>query len=168
MPTPAQWLPFTIGSGRLAIAARPRGGEWLRDEITHWRNAGATIVASMLEIREMTHLGLTEEPSACAEAGIDYLSHPIRDVTVPPDISAAHGFITQLHTRIRDGASAIIHCRMGIGRSSTIAASVLAHEGIAPANAFTFLAAARGWHVPDTDEQRRWVEDYFATYGRKT
>ena len=38
--------------GRLAIAARPRGGDWLEDEITGWRLAGIDIVVSLLESHE--------------------------------------------------------------------------------------------------------------------
>ena len=35
--------------GRLAIAARPRGGDWLDDELSGWRQAGIDVVVSLLE-----------------------------------------------------------------------------------------------------------------------
>jgi len=34
--------------GRLGIAARPRGGDWLIDELRSWRKAGVHVVVSLL------------------------------------------------------------------------------------------------------------------------
>lgn len=49
--------------------------------------------------------------------------------------------------RLDDGASVAVHCRRGIGRSSTLAAAVLVLEGTAPANAWDRISAARGLPV---------------------
>ena len=38
--------------GRLAIVPRPRGGDWLEDEVRAWREAGVDIVVSALEADE--------------------------------------------------------------------------------------------------------------------
>jgi protein-tyrosine phosphatase len=55
------------------------------------------------------------------------------------------------------GSSVVIHCRMGIVRSSLIAASAPVLLGVHPDEAFARLSAARGLAVPDTEEQRSWV-----------
>ena len=50
--------------GRLGIASRPRGGDWLDDEVAAWREAGVDCVVSALTPAEETELALTEEPAA--------------------------------------------------------------------------------------------------------
>ena len=43
--------PYWIDAGparRIAILARPRGGDWLPDEIAAWKNAGISMVVSLL------------------------------------------------------------------------------------------------------------------------
>ena len=42
--------------GRLAIAARPRGGDWLEDEIREWRDSGVDHVVSLLTPPEANDL----------------------------------------------------------------------------------------------------------------
>jgi hypothetical protein len=39
---PGPWV------GKLAILARPRGGDWLADEVEGWRDAGLEVVVSLL------------------------------------------------------------------------------------------------------------------------
>jgi hypothetical protein len=56
---------FTIsrhGPGRLATMARPRGGEWLTDELGSLRRAGVDVLVCALTGPEMLELGLTDEP----------------------------------------------------------------------------------------------------------
>ena len=38
--------------GKLALAARPRGGDWLEDEMANWRRAGIDTVLSLLTPEE--------------------------------------------------------------------------------------------------------------------
>jgi protein-tyrosine phosphatase len=55
------------------------------------------------------------------------------------------------------------HCRAGIGRSSLLAASLLIQSGFSPQDAFDAIEKSRGCPVPDTLEQRNWVERYWNT-----
>ena len=50
-----------------------------------------------------------------------------------------------------------MHCYGGVGRSSTLAAVVLVLEGLAPAAAWNDITAARGRPVPETADQRAFV-----------
>jgi protein-tyrosine phosphatase len=50
-----------------------------------------------------------------------------------------------------------IHCRAGIGRSTTLAACVLILLGVEGDVALDMIAAARGLEVPETEAQRQWV-----------
>jgi hypothetical protein len=47
--------------GRLAIATRPRGGDWLEDELKGLRRAGVDVVVSLLETNEADQLDLVNE-----------------------------------------------------------------------------------------------------------
>jgi hypothetical protein len=69
--------------GRLAIALRPRGGDWLRDELHAWRAIGMNVVVSALTADEAHDLELDDEAKACREEGLDYVSFPIEDRSVP-------------------------------------------------------------------------------------
>jgi protein-tyrosine phosphatase len=139
---------------RVAIMARPRAGDWLEDEIAHWKRAGVEVVVSLLERDEIQDLGLEEEAIRCENSGIQFLSFPIPDRAVPDDIAHALRFASDLAGR--DKAIAI-HCRAGIGRSSVMAAAVLISAGIDAAAALSAIQQARGLPVPDTEAQRDWV-----------
>jgi hypothetical protein len=47
--------------GQLAISARPRGGDWLDEEIISWRRAGIDVIVSLLEPAEAADLNLGNE-----------------------------------------------------------------------------------------------------------
>jgi protein-tyrosine phosphatase len=57
----------------------------------------------------------------------------------------------------------ILHCRAGIGRSGLVAACLLVMKGVSPEEAVKKVSAARGVSVPETKEQRNWIDQYAAT-----
>ncbi|MCY1080228.1 phosphatase domain-containing putative toxin [Archangium lansingense] len=156
MHTPIYWVETGV-AGRLGIMARPRAGDWLADEVQGLRDSGVDGLVSLLTPEEEAELGLQGEHQACENAGLRFLSLPIADRGVPPRDAATLGFLRQVRDEVRAGSSIAVHCRMGIGRSSLVAASVLALLGVNPDEALQRLATARGLPVPDTEEQRQWV-----------
>ena len=80
--TELHWIsgPWT---GRLAIAARPRGGDWLTEEMRAWRQAGVDTVVSLLTAGEEMDLDLVGERAAAQVSGMSFLSFPIVDRCVP-------------------------------------------------------------------------------------
>ena len=60
MPPEIYWIK-SAGRGRLAVMPRPRGGDWLEDEILHLKRSGIGLLVSMLTPEEETLLGLGEE-----------------------------------------------------------------------------------------------------------
>ena len=73
----------------MAISPRPRGGEWLDDEMKGWRRAGIDLVVSLLEPAEAEDLGLDEERKYCDANGMEFYTLPIVDRSVPdPDAEA--------------------------------------------------------------------------------
>src|SRR6266567_3098967 len=102
-----------LPAGRISIMARPRGGDWLLDEIKALREASVDVLVSLLTPAEVMEFDLREEAECCR--------------------------------------------RQGLGRAALMAASVLVLTGFSPGQAFALLSRARGYPVPETEEQRAWV-----------
>jgi protein-tyrosine phosphatase len=146
--------------GDLSIMARPRGNDWLAEEIQALCNAHVDVVVSLLTLAEQWELSLTEEQQICQEQGLIYKWFPIPDRGTPLMNQETFALINELAQLLKEGKHIAIHCFMGIGRSTMIAASVLTRFGVCCDEAFTRLAIARGCKVPDTDQQRQWVEEF--------
>lgn len=150
-------FPITVpGPGRLATMPRPRGDDWLNDEMTALRAHGVDVVVSLLTRSEQVRLGLTGEASAATRAGLRYRELPVPDMSVP-DHADADPVLDVLTADLAAGRYVAVHCRAGIGRSATIAAALLIRHGAAAGDAWATISAARGREVPETDEQRAWV-----------
>lgn len=149
-------------AGRLAIVARPRGGEWLIDEIHRWRQAGIDVVVSLLTYDEIAELNLQKERQRMEEAGLDFFAFPIADRSIPSSMWEIRRLVEQLHRSLVKGKNIGIHCRQSVGRSALLAASLLVHAGVDVDAAFRRVEAARGCAVPETAEQRAWVERFAA------
>jgi protein-tyrosine phosphatase len=147
-------------TGRLAIMPRPRGGDWLEDEVRDWRSAGIDVVVSTLMNDEIDELELAEEARLCTANGMEYIRFPIADRGVPSSIRSVAELLRQLEGKLAQGKSVAVHCRQGIGRSALLAACLLVLAGVAPATAFQRVSAARGCPVPETAEQREWVAKF--------
>ena len=141
----------------IAIVARPRGNDWLCEEIGAFSREGIEILVSMLTEEEADELGLNDESAECATAGISFVNVAIPDRSVPSDRNAFLHSVEQLATRVREGRYLAVHCRASIGRSSVLAASILVRLGWDAKTAFDVIEAARGCSVPDTSEQKQWV-----------
>ena len=142
---------------RIAIVARPRGNDWLCQEISALSHEGIEILVSMLTSEETEELGLNHESAECAAAGISFVNLAIPDRSVPSDRTAFLRSVEDLATRVREGRYLAVHCRASIGRSSVLAASILIRLGWDAKTAFDAVESARGCSVPDTREQKQWV-----------
>ena len=162
MKTELYWI-RTPTSGRLAIMPRPRGGEWLEDEVRAWRSAGVDIVVSLLTTDEITDLDLVTEQTLCEAHQIQFISFPIIDRGVPASTHAALELFTTLSNQLAEGKSIAIHCRQGIGRAALVAICVLIQSGVAMESAIQQVGSARGCSVPETLEQRRWISAFVAS-----
>ena len=144
--------------GRLAIATRPRGGDWLKDELEGLRRAGVDVVVSLLEINEADQLDLVNERQAAEANGIRFISFPIPDRGIPASVPPAISLMADLAGALEKGQNIAVHCRQGIGRSGLIAAGVLTIAGASPTDAIQAVSSARGLSIPETPDQRQWVE----------
>ncbi len=155
MPQNIYWI-SAAQPYRLAIVARPRGHDWLADEIEGLAREGIDILVSMLTPEEATELGLMEEERLCVERGIKFLNFPIPDRSVPNG-NEIRVMLNELANAVKLGKGIGVHCRAGIGRSSMMAALVLTRLGWSPQAAFQAISESRGCKVPDTPEQEQWV-----------
>jgi len=153
---PGPWL------GKLAVAARPRGGDWLGDEMRGWRENGVGSVLSLLTADEVSDLDLGAEPQLADLAGLKFRLLPIPDRQVPSSPSQVTPVLEEIDADLSAGSNAVIHCRQGVGRSGMIAACLLVLRGTDPASAIAAVEQARGTTVPETQEQRHWI-DLFAS-----
>lgn len=142
---------------KLAIASRPQGGEWLRNDVRLLRDEGIDLLVSLLSWEESRELDLDEEKAACSSVGITFVNFPIPDRQVPPSRLGFLTFAQFLHKRAKEGLRVGVHCRACIGRSSVLLATVMRLEGLTTKEAFGRISEARGMRVPDTIAQAKWV-----------
>src|ERR1022692_2818109 len=159
MPTKLYWAegPWL---GKLALAARPRGDDWLEDEIASWRREGVDTVVSLLTSQEENDLGLNNEAHNVKARGMQFVSFPIPDREVPDSDTKVAAALEKLDADLASGKNVVVHCRQGIGRTGLIAAGLLGMKGLSPEAAVRSLGTARGVPVPETAEQRRWIDHY--------
>lgn len=91
---------------------------------------------------------------------VRFVSYPIADRGVPQSRDATVTLVQELERELESGKSVGIHCRQSIGRSALIVACVMVAAGKNPDQAFDVISAARGLPVPETNEQREWVETF--------
>lgn len=147
--------------GRLAIMPRPRAGDWLEDEAASWRRQQIDTAVSLLEDDEIAELGLSEEAAACVKAGLRFVRLPVPDRGVPASELAVSALIAILIDELRQSRGIAIHCRIGVGRSASLAVCVLVTLGIPIDSAWSMVEQSRGLSVPDTPTQKEWVTTFF-------
>ena len=155
--TQIYWITEFDGA-RLGTMPRPRGGDWLKDELSHLQRTGVGLVVCLLDADEIEELDLMQERMLCYDLDMDYLRFSIPDFDVPESTGDFLDVVEKIDKQLGKGTSVVIHCRMGIGRSSLMAASVLMRRGNSLKKAIGMITAARGRSVPDTDEQMRFLE----------
>jgi predicted protein tyrosine phosphatase len=94
-----------------------------------------------------------------------YLYLPTVDNT-PPDIEDVRLGIRFIQEEIATGGRVYVHCMLGVGRSATLVAAYLVHQGKTPAEAWRMIRRARPFIQP-TLGQMAVVEEY-ARAGRET
>lgn len=147
-------------NGKIALAARPRGGDWLEDDVADWKRAGVSAVLSLLTPEEQRELELQNEARAVERQGLRFSSFPIPDLQIPRSEVKLAEALKDVTAYLSAGKNVLIHCRQGIGRTGMIAACLLIQSGMSPGGAVQAVSAARGVKVPETPEQRDWVERY--------
>jgi protein-tyrosine phosphatase len=143
---------------KLVIMSRPRGSDWLEEEIIKFKKQNIGTWVSLLEQHEINELGLRDQQTLCSKHELEYINFPIVDRNIPEKGSKIDSLIETLYQKTQTGNSVVIHCRMGIGRSSIIAGCILLKAGFKTDQILQKITSARGLKVPDTDQQVQWLK----------
>ncbi|HEX3820881.1 MAG TPA: hypothetical protein VHW45_11130 [Candidatus Sulfotelmatobacter sp.] len=101
--------------GRLAVAARPRGGDWLPAEIAYWKQSGVKAVLSLLTGEEERDLDLRDEAKDVRSLGLEFFSLAVPDRQVPPSETQMARTLDKLTPLLSSGKNVLVHCHQGGG-----------------------------------------------------
>jgi protein-tyrosine phosphatase len=156
--TKIYWVHDFANGAKLGIMPRPRGGDWLEEEIIKFKKQNIGTWVSLLEQHEINELGLRDQQTLSSKHELEYINFPIVDRSIPEKGSKIDALIETLYQKTKTGNSVVIHCRMGIGRSSIIAGCILLKAGFKTDQILQKITSARGLKVPDTDQQVQWLK----------
>ena len=146
-----------IGIGHLFAMAKPVPGEYIEEEFAGIAKEGINLVVSLLEKKEEYSVGLSREEELCKANDMDFMSYPIPDMGLPDSVRGYRDVVKTIYKKVHSGASVVVHCRAGIGRTGIVTTGVLLRSGMDPEESFKLVSESRGIRVPDTEEQREWV-----------
>ena len=86
----------------IAILGRPRGNDWLGDEIKGLNREGVNIIVSLLTPDEAADLGLQDESRFCEMSGIQFFSLPVEERSVPNE-HEVRGLVDTLAKEVKAG-----------------------------------------------------------------
>ncbi|HRI54538.1 MAG TPA: hypothetical protein PLW65_30575, partial [Pseudomonadota bacterium] len=99
---------------------------------------------------------------AVRDAGLRSIHFPMVDTQPPGDLFAARSLCTQLLGWLGEGEHTLIHCIGGWGRSGTVAASLLTHQGYDAGMAIKLVRQARSPRCVESRAQETFVHSYAA------
>jgi atypical dual specificity phosphatase len=137
--------------GQLAGSGRPGRYTPLEQDLAFLRHEGVDVIISLLES--------TLNLDAYVEAGFDTHHFPVEDFTAPTLDQIANA-CDVIETAISRGGRVLVHCNAGIGRTGTILACFLAHQGVPPETAVQRIRTERPLSL-ETKDQVLVVAKYF-------
>jgi protein-tyrosine phosphatase len=141
-----------------------RGRTWDRDLERDLRAIAAAridVVVTLLGDEELRRHGAEALADRLASAGIRWLQLPIRDFGVP-DPTVANEWRAQLPKLVdglRTGDRILVHCAAGLGRTGTMAATLLVACGVSADEAVRTVRRARPGTI-ETERQEGFVRAF--------
>ncbi len=172
IPLRVDWLlcgtvPFMNVSGpwpgRLGLSwcpGRPDSAVQLAVDVWRMRELRIRSVLSLVDPAEMRMYGVTGLAEALAEAGIRHLSFPMPDGCPPDDPPQARALCRRVLGWLGEGDNVLVHCIGGWGRSGTIAAALLIHEGHDAESAIARVRQARSPMCVESAAQEAFLHRY--------
>jgi protein-tyrosine phosphatase len=131
--------------GWIGMTACPGQAAPLAEDLAAMRAAGATHLVTLLGDGELARLGVPGIGAAAKAAGLVWWQVPVADFGTPDAAWEARWAeaAPALHAALRAGEGVVVHCRMGLGRTGTIAARLLVEAGTRPEAAIAAVRTAR-------------------------
>jgi len=169
---PKDALGLTEGSGTLGMTFAPGMKDigWDRDMKTnmqHLREYWKTgVLVSLIEGHEYGVYEMEGYAEEARAAGIAVEEFPIMDINVPREeqVEEYADLVGRIVGFLRDGRNTVVHCRGGIGRTGTVAASVLVGLGHDAEEAIRIVRAARGPRMLEAYSQEEYVREFAKRY----
>lgn len=117
----------------------------IENDLQSIKNWGASVIVTLLEVRELAMLGIADLPVKALSMNILWLHLPIRNMGLP-DESFEESWKwagPRLLKLLSEGQRVFIHCKEGVGRSGVVAARLLIESGADPATAMKIVRKAR-------------------------
>jgi ADP-ribosyl-[dinitrogen reductase] hydrolase len=117
---------------------------------------GATALVTLLDADEFDLLHVPRLGDMAEAAGLDWYHLPIPDMAAPGWQFERRWVYAGIRLRrlLRRGGRVVIHCRVGLGRSGTIAARLMVELGMTPEAAITQVRKARPGAIQTSDQER--------------
>lgn len=156
-------LPLIDAAGRVALSSCPGRSEVsgdVEEDIAAIVSAGIGTVVSLVSDAEMAMYGVLGLRSALRMAGLRSVHYVIEDKQPPTDLQATRLLCASLLRWLGEGENILLHCIGGWGRSGTIAACLLLHQGYDPDTAVALVRQARSPYCVETSRQFGFVRTY--------
>ncbi len=166
IPSEALELPGKLG---MTFAPGMKDFDWDRDAAEDLRRLKehyrADVLVSLMEDFEYGRYemgGMNDFFQSAKDAGLEVRHFPILDVDVPrPEQDEEYaGYIAGIVSDLAAGKVAVAHCRGGIGRTGTVAASVLVALGHGPGEAIAIVREARSPRMLEVEWQEEYVRQF--------
>jgi protein-tyrosine phosphatase len=120
-------------------------------------------IFSLLTPEEESSLQLEGEATVAQAHNLKLISFPVEDRRVPTSPSELSKSLELVEADLQSGKNVVVHCRQGVGRSGLVGACLLINSGMSPQSAIDTITHNRGVQIPETSEQRDWIDYYAAS-----
>lgn len=149
--------------GRVALSSCPGrtdvGGD-VKSDVEHLVSLGISVVVSLVSDAEMEHYRVFGLRRAFHAAKLHSVQFPLEDTQPPRSIAKTQWLCRNLLGWLGEGAHVLIHCIGGWGRSGTVAASLLTHEGFSAEAAIALVREHRSPRCVESSAQEDFLHRY--------
>ncbi|MDW8034045.1 MAG: dual specificity protein phosphatase family protein [Nitrososphaerota archaeon] len=133
------------------------------EDVEQWERAGVKAIVILAETQEIVRYwgSLSNYFNVLNAKGFEYTHSPIKDFHAP-NLNQLENLIEWIDSRVKENRPVLIHCRAGIGRTSTIIAAYLIKKGYEVNDAIMTVRK----RIPlalEVDEQISIVYKYYET-----